>query len=70
VFSVAHCPGVRSGVGAHGWNIKEMGLPVVGAGGVSTAVSVDPFWGVCGCGGESVGAGSGCGWVVWHTVGS
>jgi len=50
VVSVAHCAGVCSAVGAHGWNINESNVclawPYRLCPGVSTAVRA-PFLGVC-----------------------
>jgi hypothetical protein len=71
VVSVAHCAGVCSAVGAHGWNINKSNLflawPYRLCPGVSTAV-LCPLWvgvvvsGTC--------RGVVCVGCVWRTVGS
>ncbi len=69
VVSVAHCAGVCSAVGAHGWNINEsnlFGMAFPGCVLVLVRHPVSPCGGV-GCverGGAWLG---GC---VWRTVGS
>lgn len=71
VVSVAHCAGVCSAVGAHGWNINEsnlFGMAFTGCVLVLVRHPVVPFWGVVGCVERCWGVV--CGVVFGGTVGS